>query len=239
MLYLQGFKNDFRMKKNILIVEDEKDIVNLIKNRLNSDIYNIDIAVTGNEAFLKVNSNFYDLITLDIMLPNMDGFKLCKEVRKRSKSTLIVMISALDTEEFKIKGYDFGIDDYISKPFSAKELSIKIKSLLKRRHEISSFDSKNISNILINEKIKNISINGFELNLTPSEYLIFFTLLNYKNKIFSRQELAQLIYDSYLGEIDERGIDSHIYHIRKKIKNYEEKELIRTIRGTGYTIHEN
>jgi len=227
------------MKKNILIVEDEEQIVQLIKNRLDSTLYHVDIALDGKEALLKINENNYDLITLDIMLPHVDGFEIAKKIRKTSYQTLIVMVSALDTDEFKIKGYEFGVDDYMAKPFSAKELSVKIKSLLKRREELSSTKSKHLSSIILNEESKEVSVNGFKIRFTPSEYLILTTLINNKNRVYSRAELAQIIYNNNLGEIDNRGIDSHIYHIRKKAKTFESKEIIKTVRGMGYRINED
>jgi len=227
------------MKKNILIVEDEEQIVQLIKNRLESSVYHVDIALDGREALLKINENNYDLVTLDVMLPHVDGFEITKMIRKKSYQTLIIMVSALDTDEFKIKGYEFGVDDYMAKPFSAKELSVKIKSLLKRREELSSLKSKYLSNIILNEDSKEVSVNGFKISFTPSEYLILTTLINNQNRVYSRGELAQIIYDNYLGEIDERGIDSHVYHIRKKVKVFEEKDIVRTVRGMGYRIYED
>lgn len=225
------------MKKNILIVEDELTIIKLIKNRLNSDIYNIDIAIDGNIALEKISKKNYDLITLDIMLPFVDGISICKTIRAKSKQTLIIMLSAIHTEEFKMKAYDFGCDDYISKPFSAKELSLKIKSSLHRRAELNN--TKIVSSFVLNEDAKCIKINEKELCLTPSEYLILSILILNAKRVYSRAELAQEIYNSYLGQIDDRGIDSHIYHIRKKIKTLEKKELIKTIRGMGYIINED
>jgi len=227
------------MRKSILIVEDEETIVNFIKNRLNSDIYIVDIAYDGKEAIKKISENNYDLITLDIMLPHLDGFEVCQRIRQKSKQTLVVMISALDTIEFKTKGYNFGIDDYIAKPFSAKELAIKIQSLLKRKEEISSLDAQSVVDIILNEEAKEILINGFKIEFTPSEYLILSTLINNQNRVYSRSELAQIIYDNYFGEIDEQGINSHIYHIREKVKQFYDKDIIKTIRGMGYKIYEN
>ena len=227
------------MKKSILIVEDEETIVNFIKNRLKSDIYDVDIAYDGKEALQKISSNSYDLITLDIMLPHVDGFEICQNIRKKSKQTLVVMISALDTMEFKTKGYDFGIDDYIAKPFSAKELAIKIQSLLKRQEEMTSQDAKSIYDIILNEEAKEIIVNGFNMDFTPSEYLILSVLINNRNRVYSRADLAQVIYDNYFGEIDEQGINSHIYHIREKVKQFYDKDIIKTVRGMGYKIYEN
>lgn len=227
------------MKKNILIVEDEESIVNFINNRLDKETYNVDIALDGKEALLKIQENEYDLVTLDIMLPFVDGFTLCNSIRNKSKKTFVIMISALDTEDFKIKGYDYGIDDYIAKPFSAKELSLKIKSLLKRRDELNNTTRQNNDFIFINDQSKEIFIDGISTDFTPSEYLILSVFLSNKNRVYSRQELAQLIYDNYLGEIDDRGIDSHICNIRRKIAKFDNKNIIKTVRGIGYRIDEN
>jgi len=238
-LSLLNFKGYFRVKKSILIVEDEETIVDFIKKRLNSDIYNVDIAYDGKQAMSKITSNSYDLITLDVMLPYVDGFEICEEIRKKSKKTIIIMLSALDTIDFKTKGYDKGIDDYIAKPFSPKELAMKIQSLLKRREEISSLQSKSIYNIILNENTKEIIVNGYKIDFTPSEYLILSILIINKNRVYSRQELSELIYENYFGEIDEQGINSHIYHIREKVKLFYDKDIIKTVRGMGYKIYED
>ena len=227
------------MKHKILIVEDEETIVRFIKNRLDNNLYEVDIALNGREAMSKIAFQTYDLITLDIMLPYVDGFEICKFIRKKSFSTLVIIVSALETEEFKEKGYDIGCDDYICKPFSAKELALKIKALLNRREELISLNAKKVSKFKLYDEKKEIKVNSFLLDLTPSEYLILSTLIKNTNKVFSRNELVQLIYDNCLGQIDERGIDSHIYHIRKKIRQYEQKELIKTVRGMGYIINED
>lgn len=227
------------MKKNILIVEDEEKIVSFIVNRLNSNIYNIDIALDGKEALKYISMKTYDLITLDVLLPFYNGFDICKEIRNKSNKTLIIMISALDDEDSKIKGYNFGVDDYLSKPFSAKELALKIKSVLKRREELISSSSQTIQNIILDDNLKKILINGFDISFTPSEYLILYILISNKNRIYSRRDLSQIIYDNNYGEIDEVGINSHIYHIREKIKQYYDKDIIKTVRGMGYKINED
>jgi DNA-binding response OmpR family regulator len=227
------------MKKKILIVEDEESIVSFINNRLNTDTYEVDVALDGQKALFKIQENYYDLITLDIMLPYVDGFELCNAIRKKTKKTLIIMVSALDTEEFKTKAYGYGIDDYIAKPFSAKELCLKIKSLLIRRDELSTFTQTNTSKVILNDQAKEIHVSGNLIEFTPSEYFLLSTFVRNNNRAYSRQELAQLIYHNYLGEIDERGIDSHICNIRKKISKHEEKNIIKTVRGVGYKIDDN
>ena len=227
------------MKKRILIIEDEESIVGFIKNRLDSGMYDIDIALDGKEALQKVLSCKYDLITLDIMLPHVDGFEICKVVREQSKQTIVIMISALDTISFKERGYDCGIDDYIAKPFSPKELSIKIMAMFRRQKELSSNNIEQHSDIVIDSEAKEISVNGHNIQWTPSEYMLLYTLITAKNRVYSRADLAQVIYDNYLGEIDEQGINCHIYNIREKVKPFYDKDIIKTVRGQGYKIYED
>jgi len=226
------------MKKRLLIIEDEKAITDLIIQRFESSLYDVDVATDGREALVLLCTNKYDLATVDIMLPHVDGLTLCKKFREYSPQTFLILLSALDEEETKLKGYAFGADDYMSKPFSPKELLAKVESHFRRHDTLNSQQSKTIQNLLLDDNKKEIKINGFHLPLTPSEYLLFFTLLNNPKKLFSREELAYLIYENNLGEIDSRGIDSHISHIRKKIKKLDTLEYIKTVHGEGYIINE-
>ena len=227
------------MKKKLLVIEDEKAIADLIIQRFKISLYDVDVATDGREALTLLSTNKYDLATIDIMLPHVDGLTLCKKFRELSPQTFLILVSALDEEETKLKGYTYGADDYITKPFSTKELLAKVKSHFRRHDTLTSQKSKNIHNLLLNNDKKEIKINGFHLTLTPSEYLLFFTLLNNPKKLFSREELSYLIYENNLGEIDSRGIDSHISHIRKKIKKFDTIEYIKTVHGQGYIINEH
>ena len=227
------------MKKRILVVEDEESIVGFIRNRLDDQMYEVDIAYDGREAMSKIIAHTYDLVTLDIMLPHVDGFEICRVLREQSMQTLIIMISALDTLEFKAKGYACGADDYIAKPFSAKELAMKITAILRRKHEIEAESDCHIPHLILKEASKEIVVNGHTIEWTPSEYLILSTLIQNRHRVYSRHELSELIYDHYLGEIDEQGINSHIYHIRKKVEPFFDKDIIKTVRGMGYRIYEN
>jgi len=226
------------MKKRVLIIEDEKAIVDLIMQRLKSTLYDVDVALDGREALILFEKNHYDLATIDIMLPYIDGLTLCKKFRERSPQTYLIVVSALDEEETKLQGYTFGADDYMTKPFSPKELLAKIESYFRRCDTLRSQVSKIVQNILIDDEKKEIKINGFSLMLTPSEYLLFYILVKNPKKLFSREELSWLIYENNFGEIDSRGIDSHISHIRKKIKQFDTTEYIKTVHGQGYIIHE-
>ncbi len=227
------------MKKRLLIIEDEKAIADLIVQRFQTSLYDVDVATDGKEALALLSTNKYDLATVDIMLPLMDGLTLCKKFRELSPQTFLILVSALDEEETKLKGYTYGADDYITKPFSPKELLAKVESHFRRADTLSSLNSIITQNILLEDNKKEIKINGFKLSFTPSEYLLFFTLLNNPKKLFTREELSYLIYENNLGEIDSRGIDSHISHIRKKIKKFDTIEYIKTVHGQGYIINEH
>jgi len=226
------------MKYNILIVEDEPDIVRLIQNRLDTQKFNVTIAMDGKEALNYIKANHYDLLTLDIMLPHVDGLTLCENVRQRHKDSLILIISALDTLEQKEKAYLLGSDDYIPKPFSPKLVAVKIESLLKRRVEILNAPLPFYANIQHDEALKQFYIQGHPLMFTVSEYTVFKILFETPKKVFSKEELSQILYNEDIGNIDKEGIGSHIYQIRKKIAVQSKDDIIKTVRNVGYTLYE-
>jgi len=227
------------MKKKLLIIEDETAIADLIIQRFQSSLYDVDIASDGREALLMLSAKHYDLATVDIMLPHIDGLTLCKKFRELSPQTFLIVVSALDEEQSKLTAYANGADDYMSKPFSPKELLAKVESHFRREDTANATQSNFIQNLLLDDERKEIKTNGFNLSLTPSEYLLLFTLIKNPQKLFSREELSYLIYENNLGKIDSRGIDAHISHIRKKIKKFDTIEYIKTVHGQGYIINEH
>jgi len=227
------------MKHKILIVEDERDIVSLISNRLDKEKYEVTIALSGDEALHLVKTQEFDLVSLDIMLPKVDGFTICKKLREENKKTLIIIVSALDLDESKEKAYSLGADDYMAKPFLPKLLALKIASLLQRRFEMLNSNMEFEKIIQHNIALQSFFINNSKLSLTPSEYMIFETLFNNPIKIFSKDELSQVLYNENLGNIDRDGIRTHIYTLRKKISDFTDTEIIKTVRGIGFTLYEN
>ncbi|WP_295422038.1 response regulator transcription factor [Sulfurovum sp.] len=226
------------MKYSILIVEDEPDIVRLIQNRLDTQKFNVTIAMDGKEALEYIRSNHYDLLTLDIMLPHVDGLTLCENIRQQHKDSLILIISALDTVKQKEKAYVLGADDYIPKPFSPKLVAVKIESLLKRRVEILNAPLPFYANIQHDEALKQFYIQGHPLMFTVSEYTVFKILFETPKKVFSKEELSQILYNEDIGNIDKEGIGTHIYQIRKKIAVQSKDDIIKTVRNVGYTLYE-
>ena len=227
------------MRYKILIVEDEAEIITLISNRLDKQKYDISVAMDGDVALELIKTKDFDLVSLDIMLPNIDGLTLCHKLRDINKKSLIVIVSALDLDETKEKAYNLGADDYVAKPFSAKLLALKIDSLLKRRFELINTEINFKKIIQHDNTLQRFYITNKHLLLTPSEYLIFETLFLNAKKIFSKDELSQILYNSDIGTIDREGIRTHIYTLRKKIANYTPREIVKTVRGIGFTLYEN
>ena len=227
------------MKYNVLIVEDEPEIVKLIENRLDTEKFNVTIAMDGEIALDYIETNHYDLLTLDIMLPHVDGLTLCSSTRQKHKDSLILVISALDTLEQKEKAYMLGADDYIPKPFSPKLVALKIESLLRRRVEMLNAPLPCHANIQHDDNLKQFYVHGHPLMLTVSEYTIFKILFETPKKVFSKEELSQILYNEDIGNIDKDGIGTHIYQIRKKIALQSKDNIIQTVRNVGYTLYEH
>ena len=205
----------------ILVVEDEERIRKVIKSFLEKKGYDVKEAADGDEGldiFYEWNP---DLILLDVMMPKKDGYEVCKAVREE-KSTPILMLTAKTQEEDEIRGLELGADDYIRKPFSLRILELRVKNLL--GDEILS-----IENFKFFKNEKNVYLNSVALDLPPKEYDLLYYLAKNQNKIFSREQILNNVWD-LLCESDPRTVDTHIKNLRKKIGH----EYITTVKGFGY-----
>ena len=212
----------------ILVVDDEELIRNVIKEYLSLENFIVDEAQDGDIAINKVKNSNYDLIIMDIMMPNKDGFSAFKEI-KEIKKIPCIMLSARGEEYDKLTGFDLGVDDYVTKPFSPKELVARVKAVLKRTKQE---EEKYVFNTLvIDDKAHSVTVDNKEINLTPKEYDLLKYFVKNKNIALSREQLLSDIwgYDFY-G--DDRTIDTHIKTLRKAMGKYG--DLIKTVRGMGY-----
>ena len=211
----------------ILVVDDEDLIRNVIKEYLILENYVVDEAQDGQIAVDKVKKSNYDLIIMDIMMPNKDGFSSYKEIKELKKIPCI-MLSARGEEYDKLTGFAIGVDDYVTKPFSPKELVARVKAVLKRNKQEEKYEFKTL---VIDDKAHSVTVDNIEVNLTPKEYDLLKYLVKNKNIALSREQLLSAIwgYDFY-G--DDRTIDTHIKTLRKAIGKYG--DLIKTVRGMGY-----
>ena len=220
------------MKKNILIVEDDMDIQELLREFLKEAGYEVMAANDGIEAMDLFAKNKYDLILLDIMLPKIDGFGVCELIRKQSQVP-IIMLTALGGEEEQIRGLDLQVDDYITKPFSVPILIRKIAAVLRRSGQTQDEGHKTIAyqNLLLDLDNYTAMVDGTAYELTQREFEVLRELLTHQGRIMTRQNLLDKLwrYDFY-G--DERVVDTHIKNLRKKLGI----EFIQTVRGVGYRI---
>ena len=218
--------------QHILIVEDDLDIQDLLRNFLQEVGYEITIASDGMEAIALFSSARFDLILLDIMLPKIDGFTVCELIRKQSQVP-IIMLTALNGEEEQIRGLDLQVDDYITKPFSMPILIRKIAAVLRQSTMKPNQEHQTISykNLILDLDSYSASINGETHELTQREFEILRELLLNQGRVLTRQNLLDRLwkYDFY-G--DERVVDTHIKNLRKKLGI----DFIQTIRGVGYKI---
>lgn len=211
----------------ILIVDDEEKIREVIKEYSEAENYIVEEADNGKSALDKLKQKKYDLLILDIMMPEMDGYTLLKALPKENKVPTIVL-SARDEVYDKLQGFDLGIDDYVTKPFSPKELMARVKALAKRSKVSDIYE---LNTLEINFAARTVKIDGKKIDLTPKEFDILSYLIENKNIAISREQLLSKIWGySYFG--DDRTIDTHIKMLRNNLKDY--RNHIETVRGIGY-----
>lgn len=212
----------------ILIVDDEELIRSVIKEYALLEGYEVSEASNGMEAVDKCQTMNFDLIIMDIMMPKLDGYQAIKEIRQ-SKSIPVIMLSARGEEYDKLLGFDIGVDDYVTKPFSPKELMARIKAILKRVNQVTK--KQVVGDLIIDEDAREVSVEGDKIVLTLKEYELLKYLVENKNIAVSREQLLTNIWGyDFFG--DDRTVDTHIKTLRSKIGKY--KNSIVTLRGVGY-----
>ncbi len=212
----------------ILVVDDEELIRNVLKEYLQLEGFLVEEAQNGEEAVHKALHDEYDLLIMDIMMPKKDGYQACKEI-KMTKDIPVIMLSARGEECDKLIGFDLGIDDYVTKPFSPKEVVARVKALLKRSYGENM--SYQFGGLLIDDKAHDVYIEGEKIYLTPKEYDLLKYFVSNKNIALSREQLLTNVwgYDFY-G--DDRTIDTHVKTLRNNLGPY--RDYIITVRGIGY-----
>ena len=213
----------------ILIVDDEQGIRSVIKEYCESNNYETDEAESGKKALEKLKVNDYDLLILDIMMPEMDGYSMLKELPIEKRIPTIIL-SARGEEYDKLTGFDLGIDDYVTKPFSPKELLARVKAILNRTTKTLPKIYKR-ENLEVNFEAHTLKINNKEINITPKEFDILTYLIKNKNIAISREQLLANVWGyDYFG--DDRTVDTHIKMLRNNMQEY--RDFITTVRGVGY-----
>ena len=226
----------------ILVVDDEEMIRKLIRKYAEFDGHTIDEAVDGMDAIAKFKDGSYDIIIMDIMMPELDGFSACREIRKLSDIP-IIMLSARGEEYDKINGFEIGIDDYVVKPFSPQELMLRIDAIMKRAKGNSALKDENkndvvsVANggIVVDFTARIVYRDGERIEMSPKEYDLFFYMIKNKNIALTRDKLLSDVWGyDFFG--DDRTLDTHIKILRKSLGKYS--DLIVTIRGVGYRFED-
>lgn len=218
---------------HILIVDDESNIRRVVREYAEFEGYEVTEAENGMEAVNLCRENDYDLIIMDIMMPRLDGYSACKEIHK-TKSVPVIMLSARGEEYDKLFGFEIGIDDYVTKPFSPKELMARIKAVIKRS-AVSSAGSQHdkyvFGGLEVNISGREVYVNGEKAAMTPKEYDLLFFLVKNRNIALSRDRLLEEVWGyDFFG--DDRTVDTHIKMLRNSLKEY--RSYIVTLRGMGY-----
>jgi DNA-binding response OmpR family regulator len=222
------------MEMRILVVEDETGLANSLVAGLKEERYAVDRAADGEDAEFLAETNDYDLIILDIMLPKIDGFQVCKDLRSRDVKTPILMLTALDATADKVKGLDSGAEDYMTKPFSFEEFLARVRALLRRGPLVAS-TTLEYSDVNMDLLSHMVTRNGARIDLTAKEYTLLEYFLRNPERVISRSQLAEHVWDQYFDPLS-NVIDVSVSHLRKKIEANGGSRLLHSIRAMGYIL---
>jgi DNA-binding response OmpR family regulator len=221
----------------ILVVDDDEKIVKVLVTYLTNEGYVTETAYDGLVALKKVDQFNPDIVLLDVMLPGMDGWGVCKEIR-RTSNVPIIMLTARDEEADRIIGLEIGADDYVTKPFSPREVIARIRAILRRVKPKDEWDEKSVlrlGEILLQHHNRSLTVKGIPVEVTPTEYKILELFMEHPDQVFSRLQLIEKV-QGYAFEGYERTIDSHIKNLRKKLGESGSPPYIKTVYGVGYKM---
>ncbi len=223
--------------KKILIIDDEPKIIEVVKSYLENSGYNVFEAYNGKQAFELFEKTGPNLVVLDLMLPDITGEEICRTLRKKSRVPIIMLTAKIEEEDI-LKGLDIGADDYVTKPFSPRQLVARVSALLRRTEEdgtlLTDILSFNNDDLTIDYKNYVVKKHGMEISITPNEYKILTAMSKYPRKAFTREELISLVLGEDFEGFD-RTIDTHIKNLRQKIEtDPKNPQYILTVHGIGY-----
>lgn len=220
---------------NVLVIEDDPSVRTLVKAVLENNEYDVDIAETAKSGEEHAVDNVYDIIILDLGLPDGDGFDLCKSMREQEITTPVLILSAEQETDVKIKCLRVGADDYITKPFDTEELLARIEAVSRRSGEVNGDRVLKCGELEVDMLERTFSVGGTDVDLTNNEYNLLVYLLKKKNEIVTQEEIAENVWDIHF-DTQTNYINVYISYLRKKIRSHSEKEYIDTVRKKGFII---
>jgi DNA-binding response OmpR family regulator len=226
------------MLTTILLVEDDQGIARFVKKGLLENSFSVDMAFDGQEGLKLALLNFYDLVLLDILLPQKDGREVLKELRERGNQVPVIFLTAKDNESDIVHGLNLGADDYITKPFSFHELLARIRAVLRRENKGSGVPSRfKVSNLLLETDGHRVFRENIKIELTPKEYALLEYFVRYQGQIITRTMISERIFDYYF-DTSTNVIDVHVSHLRNKIDKDFQPKLLHTVKGVGYVLED-
>lgn len=227
------------MTNRILIIEDEENIARVLQLELQFEGYKADMAHTGTDGLLKYREQQWDLILLDVMLPEMSGIDVLKRIRATESQTPVIMLTAKSEVEDKVKGLDLGANDYITKPFDIEELLARIRNALRFSQKGNLQHAQpTFGQLSMNEQTREVIYYGKELQLTPREYDLLLYLLKHPKQVLAREQILEAVWGyDYYG--DTNVVDVYIRYVRQKLEAANDTPIIQTVRGVGYVLKEH
>lgn len=230
------------MENRILIIEDEENIARVLQLELQFEGYIADTAHTGTEGLIKYRENKYDLVLLDLMLPEMHGLDVLKRIRATEISTPVILLTAKSEVEDKVKGLDLGANDYVTKPFEIEELLARIRNAIRFTKQVAKVEENDhlltYSNLSIDEQSREVQYFNQHVELTPREYDLLLYLLKHPKQVLTREQILDAVWGfDYYG--DTNVVDVYIRYVRQKLEKANPTSLIQTVRGVGYVLRES
>jgi DNA-binding response OmpR family regulator len=225
---------DYDFDMRVLLVEDDSRIAHFVAKGLREQSYAVDVATTGEDALYEVAINTYDVVILDVMIPEPDGFAVCKEIRKSRHRMPILMLTARDSIEDRIEGLDRGADDYLTKPFEFRELLARLRALLRRPSGLQPASLK-VADLVVDTTAQTVSRGGKKIAMTTKEYALVEFLARNAGRVVGRAEIAEHVWDEEFDPFSNL-IEVYVNRIRRKIDSGSVKPLLQTRRGAGYVL---
>jgi two-component system copper resistance phosphate regulon response regulator CusR len=228
--------------RKILLIEDEVNLINFIKKGLTEENFDVSVALNGKMGLEMLSSNEYNLILLDIMLPDINGIDICREIRDKNNQTSILFLTALNTSDNIALGLNAGGDDYLAKPFRFVELLARINALIRRSNSSNKNEFKvnnmySVADLTINDDSKTVERKSEKITLTATEYRLLMVLVKNRGRVLSRADLLESVWDINFN-LATNVVDVYINYLRKKIDSNFEPKLIHTVIGMGYILKE-
>jgi DNA-binding response OmpR family regulator len=219
----------------ILVVEDERRLAQVVRKVLEEEGHTVDVATDGEEGLAMAMDSSHDVIVLDILLPGIDGFEVCRRLRAGRVDTPVLLLTALDAVEDRVRGLDAGADDYLPKPFAFQELLARLRALGRRRVQARDADQLQTGNLVLDLRRRRAVRDGRTIDLSPKEFALLEFLMRNQGRVVTRTQILDHVW-GYDYSPDSNLVDVYVTYLRRKIDRGHQRKLIRTVRGAGYAV---